>query len=725
MTSVKSTKLKPFRPSVLPNMPEKLMYQQLAVDYVMHYFSIKFTPKNNEQALLWVYYQLVFHGYGMLPALSILTHLKQADLAQDEMSLFRTPVHYLEQGPYFHETALPQPLKEVFNKLARLNRSRHWIKGHGQSQQFAVMQAIGDPKTLNRENCELRFNQLKEILESEHALFIELMTNPMDIEKPINEVPTVLRKLKTFSQRLRENRLLDLPPVIFDHLDRLPLPSEASGGLQIFLKKFNIPEYQLTHPHHRPVHVHYDGDAQDNIDLEGENISCLPQDDTDEIEWFIAAKRIIDQFLDWLKIREKRYKTFPSKDFHELKSEIEKRCIEACQYCPPESAAVIGLQWIGWMLTKDNTQGKGSKRISIPTAREYLTSVVRNGLLDLDNAFDLSEWSPSDIEIASAALCERKRGKIDPRLRKRSNELADNTLQKRQIVFKSFLKFSCHQDFIDSKYLDLSVSSDYRISIKRNDLLSLHEFDQLLYSLKRSVSEINTIASIVAILAFYGGLRSGEIRRLTLNDIMINRTEVWILIRHGKSAAARRKIPLHSLAPPDVTDRIKHYFSERQTMAIQQQPQKRNQSVSFLREPNKVAFLGPAGSTLGISKSDLSKVIGVLRFYACVDLDIHTLRHSFATWLCIRAVLLQYPAGLTLLKEEGHLLFSPEAKQRFLTLFQLSKGSVLKPGNIDLFIHCRKMIGHSHISVTVEHYLHAFGLLMLIHNKHRESERLP
>lgn len=709
--------LNPFRENVLPNMATKLNHQRIAMSLIERCFSVHFKPKTVEEALLWVFYQLLFHGYGMEPAISILTHLRQADLQQDDQTLFRTPVHYHELGDYFHETELPDSLKTVFSRLEGINRSFQWVKRRQQHRQFGVMPSIGDPTLHTVENYQHRFNALRHLLQTAHQETLCEMMDPLDKIELGETLPAGLQKLSLFSQRVREQKLFDLPPALFNQLDKIPFPAESKQGIQQFLSKiYRNSDYRQTHPDHCPVRLQHVMEVPPNLHIEGEDVDNIERAFADEMHWFVHGKQLIDSFLVWLHQQQGRFKRFPKAEFPQLKQEIERRCIEACRFCPPESALIMGLQWIGWLLTKDDAQMPGTKRISIRTAKEYLVSIIRNGLLDIDIAVNMNEWSSSDIARVSEILCQRKRGKSDARLRKQKTELADNTLKKKHILIKSFFRYACHHNIIDKHDVNVDTRFEYSVSIKRNHVLSLLEFDELLRQLDQSRHEVNTLCSIVAILGFYGGMRHEEMRRLTLKDIEINRTEVFILIKQGKSPAARRRIPLHLLAPKDIVNRIRHHYQSRESLGIAQQPSTRASKGSFLRNPHQVAFLGPQHSINGLKDTDMSQIISLLKYYLGSDMDIHALRHSFSTWLCIRATLLQNPEALELMREQHHRLLQPECQRSFLQFLQPGCDDSLRPGHINIFIHIQKLIGHSHINVTFEHYLHAFGLMILIHN---------
>ena len=106
--------------------------------------------------------------------------------------------------------------------------------------------------------------------------------------------------------------------------------------------------------------------------------------------------------------------------------------------------------------------------------------------------------------------------------------------------------------------LDIPINPNAQITTtKRNHPLGAKEFDYF-------ISDIQDITlRVIYYLAFYAGLRSGEIAALTLGDLVCeNNHEVWVYIKEGKTPSARRAIPLHLLAAPNITQEIINYYTE-------------------------------------------------------------------------------------------------------------------------------------------------------------------
>lgn len=701
--------IKPMRPSVLMNHADQCVDQERIVGWVNKFYPLSFKPACQHEALLWLFYQLVMHGYGMETAISILTHLRQGDLNQDDNTLFRTPVHYEETGPYFHETELPHTLKRVFRTLLSINLKHRWVKGHGQAQQFALMQEMGDFKAHDRTVFSNRYQQLKKILTQLHRHAIE--THPLPNQTPKGKdksIPLRYKRIATFSTRLRENILTRIEPALFERLAYLPFPADNEGGIQRFLRKRFQNSAYISHPKHM-THRARNITPPPTLCLTGETIVDMIPECPDDESWMIQGKLLVDDFSNWLNQKYKPNSKIPLKQLPALRQKIYDTVQRACSLCPSNSALVMGFLWIGSKLTGDMPDESTSTRVNINTAREYLNAIIRNGFLDLEASYDLSDWDDALFDESLKHLCRRQKQIRQSSNRGISHLLADNTRSKRMITLHSFIKFVQYYGCFYDLTLNMSDYA-YRLSKKRNQILTLHEFDSLLVELDRS-GEVNAdMVIVICILGFYGGLRSEEMRLLTLNEIDINRHEVWIKITHGKTASARRKIPLHLLAPIAIVNRVRRYYEKRHAIGIIHQTTGKKVR-DFIKNPRQIAFLGIPNSPLGLSKKDINQVIPLIRYHTQSDIDIHTLRHCFATWLLIRTHQIKHHDFLETLEEQHHAVFTKDSQVRFLQLFQYGSESSLKPGNIDLYIHCRKLMGHSHIQVTFDHYMHCFGLI--------------
>lgn len=724
---------KPFRISALMNHADHWIDQHNVLAWVNHNYPVKYKPSNEEDAALWVFYHVVNEGYGMDVAISIITRLQHGDLNQNQYTLFRTPIHYEEMHPYFHESILTPKIKDIFQRVKKINISRGWVKGYGKDKQFALMQSVGDHNTHTKEAYRERFEEIKKRLTLHHRQKVseqnkgknkgKIKTNSTETNVRLLSNKVKYFRLAFFSERLRESQLTHLEPAIYEQLKHLPLPTECEGGIARFWRSwFSNTSVYSTHPHQLSHHTegvslpltHFVGMEVDKEQTD------LPLDD----QWIPHAKILVNEFTQWLRTRYPNGRKLTSAQTSDFAIELQTFIEKACQIAPATSALVMGFFWIGSKLLGIRPDGTACGKVNIQTAREYLNIIIRHGLLDIEEAYDLSDWDEELLNESMPHLFRRIRKPKDdsktssnhpkagrkPSKQKRRSGLKDNTLVKRQKILCSFIRYAQYHGCFDDIQLD--ITNNYVLVKKRNRILSLFEFDQLLKRIDESSDSSRDMISIICILGFYGGLRAGEMRLLTLNDIEINRHEIWIHIKRGKSAAARRKIPLHYLVPPHIEERFRRYHANRVRIGLAYESTGKKHPNEFLKKPHHIAFLGLPSSHLGLTSKDLNQVIPVLRFHTQSGIDIHSLRHGFGTLLLLRAQVLKHPEMLENLREFEHAVFTKESQARFVRLFQYGSETHLKLGNIDVFVHCRKLMGHSHIKVTFDNYAHCFGVIL-------------
>ena len=162
--------IKATRPSVLPDSKTQWEAQSIAHAYLRDTVRQLKKPESAEMAALALVYGLVMIGYGLEPAISIVSRLCQGDLEFAHNQLLRTPVHYLETNDYFHETVLPPWLRERFQRVARFNRKHKLVAGRHPAQQWAIHVTGPEPDNLSEQALyQWRFDQIKQRLIDEHA----------------------------------------------------------------------------------------------------------------------------------------------------------------------------------------------------------------------------------------------------------------------------------------------------------------------------------------------------------------------------------------------------------------------------------------------------------------------------------------------------------------------------------------------------------------------------
>lgn len=667
--------IKATRPSVLPDNPAQWSALEITRAYRKHVNQVLRRADTSIDRALVLFYELVWLGYALEPAVSILSRLRQGDLS-GEGAVLRTPVHYLDSGTYTHETLLPSALCDKFQKLGRFNLKNRHVAGRYPEQQWAIhLPGLDNSVSSDSPQHQKRFDTLKQALTERHSELYKAWAATQSERTPL------LARLGYFSRSLRLNAFANgLEPVFYNQLATLPLPADTPQGLRDFL----VPSHQLPltvaqtrttpTPNQPPIDASWDALAQ----VQGRAVSTDDICETLSAHWALDGKFLLREFLSNL-INQFGTKRLTKGQLPVLEKMIAVYLVRASQIAPQTSVITLGLLWIASKLH--------AREIAVSTAKDYTSAIILNGLLDYEAAYDLSDWDDEDVEAATGLIMNRRR-------------LSDSTRSDRQDRVGQFFNYCRSNQLLEEVHFEKEKFA-YTATKRRNIVLGLAEFDELQHKIAHSAAPQSELVNTLLTLGFYGGLRAGEMLGLSLEDIQYCGPEIYICVRRGKTVAARRKIPLHLIAPPRVCGQFRHYLENRLALAKREKANRK-----------KVAFVGPEDSIDGFDRQAIMPpVINLLRYYTNKKLDLHTLRHGFGTWLMLRAHALKYPDFKEQLLEQEHAVFSEAGEKRLTQLFQWNEDEPLNKDKIDLFIHIRKVIGHSHISVLMQNYMHGFGAI--------------
>jgi hypothetical protein len=228
--------------------------------------------------------------------------------------------------------------------------------------------------------------------------------------------------------------------------------------------------------------------------------------------------------------------------------------------------------------------------------------------------------------------------------------------------------------------------------------------------------------SPVLILAFYGGMRAGEIVSLTFNDIVLEGDEITIYIRKGKTPSAKRAIPLHLLAPPKAIKIIRDYY---ETRLIHYQTYKRisKRNKQPYKDKNQVYFLSSDSSCDSkLPITVMRQVLLHLKSEIGSGADLHLLRHSFASMMFLRWYCCKYPDLIKDLVDKKHWCFSKKGLAGLRTFFGEKSDITIPETNITAIIHLIKLMGHKNTDTFFQVYVHSYDAVLehalkRIHNK--------
>ena len=331
-------------------------------------------------------------------------------------------------------------------------------------------------------------------------------------------------------------------------------------------------------------------------------------------------------------------------------------------------------------------------RNTLDTCLAEISSIFERGLLRYPVA-DLRCWDEEDIELV---VC-------DYILEREQFELKDQTKQEILTNFKRIIRFARrHFKLFTRIELPDTNNKSNIVLTRRNHILGPSELDRLLKSDQ----------SPVLILAFYAGMRAGEIANLSLNDIVSEGDEITVYVRNGKTPSAKRAIPLHLLAPPKAIKIIKDYYETRLIhYRIYKRKSERNKQP--YNDKNQVCFLSLNSSC--DSKSPVAVMRQALMYLKSeigTGADLHLLRHSFASMIFLRWYCCKYPDLIKELVDKKHWCFSKKGLAGLRTFFGENPNIRIPKNNITAIIHLIKLMGHKNTDTFFQVYVHSYDTVL-------------
>lgn len=347
---------------------------------------------------------------------------------------------------------------------------------------------------------------------------------------------------------------------------------------------------------------------------------------------------------------------------------------------PSDSALVLALEYVIYRYVDHPT-------IKARSLRNYLDRAVINGLLDSEASFSLSDWDSDDFmenieeRISEPRLSTNSRGKILD-------------------AYASFLKFL--RKMLKLPPIEMAgLREDYIAGSGQWAVISPHAIDKVVRSLLQNGEYESRQAAVVIALAYYGGLRASETRHLTLAEVVFNDRlkNLDIELLRGKTANARRRLPLEKLAPSHVLQVIRDYWNERRT----EFPESARLS--------KIALFGPKGQRDRYQYESITRLArDVLKEAFGESSNLHILRHCFCTFLFMRWYAIRHPDFLYDIRDRSHEIFQPELQAKLETFFACMpiEDGEIRPYDL---VSMTKLTGHASPETLFQFYVHSFSLV--------------
>jgi integrase len=359
---------------------------------------------------------------------------------------------------------------------------------------------------------------------------------------------------------------------------------------------------------------------------------------------------------------------------------IEQYRSRANTIAPADSALLLALEYVIDRYVDHPT-------INARSLRNYLDRAVINGLLDSEASFSLSDWdSDNFIENIEDRVS-------DPRLSANSRgQILD--------AYASLLKFLRKR--LKLPPIEMAgLREDYVAGSGQWAVISPHAIDKVIRSLFESGEYEPRQAAVVIALAYYGGLRASETRHLTLADVVFNERlkDLDIELLRGKTANARRRLPLEKLAPSHILQVIRDYWNERRA----EFPESARLS--------KIAFFGPKGQRDRYLHESITRLAReVLKEAFGESSNLHILRHCFCTFLFMRWYAIRHPDFLYDVRDRSHAIFQPKMMARLSDFFAVmpEEDGEIRPYDL---VSMTKLTGHASPETLFQFYVHSFSVV--------------
>jgi integrase len=323
-----------------------------------------------------------------------------------------------------------------------------------------------------------------------------------------------------------------------------------------------------------------------------------------------------------------------------------------------------------------------------------VSNLFNQGFFQYPASYNLTNWDEEDAEIlVSDYLLNRK--------------LSNKTINKIVNSIARLCKYARDElNIFTNVHFPLESEKSGLVLTRRNNIFGLLELDLITSEVMDEEEDGEQLACILD-LAFYAGLRSGEIANLTLNSIVANENEIIIYLPKFKTPSAYRSIPLHLLAPPNVCRRVQSVIESRFI-----QLRKFNNKSRTKLSLEQCYLFSVDGKVDDCSSPDMIyRARSLLKIKSGEGADLHLLRHSFASHIFLRWYCCRYDDLIHQLLEQDHWCFTAEGISSLRRILGEDPDCPLPPTNITSIIHLLKLMGHKTTTTFFRVYVHSFEVV--------------
>jgi len=582
------------------------------------------------------------------------------DIIDNGKSL-KLKVHPNDRLDRYCHIGIPNPTRLIIHRLVKLGQQ----KG-------------SDPSFIFPSGSELKFKKKKakinRILSSKYLSLLELARK----EGPDLPFPP------TWTDFTRVSYLIGfdagIEPFIISALQRYPLPVSHPIESPVWI-------YGMRRPHHASLNTLPFASNKTpvrQVAFKSTDFGKNKKETKHHSDWCGESKTILKRLV--IKLKASTRKKIASEiQVNKACKLINDSLNEANQLAPGNKSALhLALYWIRDYITKNQS-------ISAKTVGDYFGRAFYNGLLTFSDSNDLTLWDAEDHELAIEATLSLP-------------NLSPSYKRKIITVYKMVYRYALENGF--AKGVSITFIADEWIgSSTRSEIIAMHHFDIFIRLKAETGNREGITVAVTAILAFYGGLRAGETNQLSLKDVIALDGELYIEILSGKSPAARRRVPLHLLAPPYLCKIVEDYWLMRLNEFRRSE---------FHRTPplRNIPLFGPEKSRKGYTRKSLIDVtIAELKCNFGEKVVYHSLRHSMSSHLLLRWYAGRYPDFLNVLSEKHHPVFSGECQENLISYFTSETVDLIPDHNASDLVKVSKVVGHRGQETLFSTYIHTFDAI--------------
>ena len=458
------------------------------------------------------------------------------------------------------------------------------------------------------------------------------------------------------------------PPFLLELMRSYPLPAEVQGFTPVdeegsrFLGE-RVLRDASEHSHRLATN--------DNAQTTEPGPVTLYDDEPPE-DWPRLARNRLSTFVKRIEALAPSGRIRAKRQQEQLHALLTEALDEVDAIAPPTSLLHVVLHWSVKKLDQD-----GGKISSLKT---HYSRVFSRALFSNPETWDLQEWDDETVEEVTRQILAGK-------------AWGRTTRGSFLMTWGEFLRYAQHHGLLAEASL-VRFTGDNSPANPRTEILKPQEFGYL--DRLQAKSRQGRMMACALVLGGFGALRAAEVCGLTIGDVYAADGELYVYSRAGKSAAARRKVPLHLVAPPEHVALVREWWAER----TGELPPNTN--------GHEAGLFGPQGDPAAYQRNALiDPLLAWLRSIIGRDADFHLLRHTAASWLLLRWYAAHNPDFAETFAKRGGWFFGEASLAGVRHLLEGEAFGADTDHNA--LLRLSKFLGHRGLDTLMVHYAHTLA----------------